>query len=148
MFLDIISRDFARVSQHIDNRDNKCQVTVRVTVGDMALMGAADNLLPILAVVEGCIRHNSSNNTGLIVVDLRNAKNFRVWFLVPLVQWIKKSRHTFETKLNFSHVVVKENSIWMSIFKRLFGLVTTSRPRYLTTEINTPDRILKLLSSS
>lgn len=148
MFLDVITRDFGRVSQRIVNRGGEFQVTVCVEVGDLDLVGAADNLLPLLSVVEGCIRQNAEDNTGLIVVDLRNATHFSMWFLVPLVQWIKKSRQSFETKLNFSQIVVKENSIWTSIFKRLFRMVNTSRPVHLTTEINTPERILDMLSSS
>ena len=148
MFLDVVTRDFARVSQRIVNQNGKFQVTVCVEVGDLDLVGSADNLLPVLAVVEGCIRQNAEDNTGLIVVDLRNATHFSMWFLLPLVQWIKKSRQTFETKLNFSQIVVKENSIWASIFKRLFRMVNTSRPVHLTTEVNTPERILDVLSSS
>ena len=148
MFLDVITRDFARVSQKIINRGGKFQVTVCVEVGDLNLVGAADNLLPVLAVVEGCIRQNAEDNTGLIVVDLRNATHFSMWFLVPLVQLIKKSRKTFETKLNFSQVVVAEDSIWTSIFKRLFRMVNTSRPVHLTTEVNTPERILQMVSAS
>lgn len=148
MFLDVITRDFGRVSQQVVNQNGKFQVTVCVEVGDLDLVGRADNLLPLLSVVEGCIQQNAEDNTGLIVVDLRNANNFSMWFLLPLVQWIKKSRQTFETKLNFSQVVVAEDSIWTSIFKRLFRMVNTSRPVHLTTEVNTPERILDMLSSS
>lgn len=146
MFIDVLTNDFARVSQQVSQqKDDIGQVTVCIEIGDLDLVGKTDNLLPVLAVVEGCIRQSEPRNKGLIIVDMRRATNFSVWYLAPLVRWIQRSKQTFETKLNFSQVVVQENSIWVNVFQKLFRMVNTSRPVHLTTEVNTPTKILKML---
>ena len=122
-----------------------CKSIILFRIFDISDLSSKEIKIP-LEIIKSAIADTECNkNEIFVIVDLQHAEGFHFKFLFPIVSWIKSSRELFKKKLNYTHIVIKEESIWLSIFNKLMLMVKTARPTKITDLKNTPEFILSIL---